>query len=292
MPGYGGYSYYTTCMLDTDSVGRIMYRDTYDALPDGNNVAALDIAGSPVDFTDAATFYRVSTVNYLAAGACNFSQGGASLWPLDQIVADTQFYVRDAVIEYVQAQTDPIAPAVEGRLLFGDTENPVVTIDSPAAMSYLHSADVSVDFSATDTPSGVLGITALVDGSMAVVDGQALDLHALTLGDHTLVVRAVDWYGNEGTTSVTFTITTSVDSLISSVEQLYESGDISKAGVANSLIAKLERVFANLDKGRTAAAMNGLAAFINEVTAQSGKAISPSAAALLIADAESLIAQE
>jgi len=58
------------------------------------------------------------------------------------------------------------------------------------------------------------------------------------------------------------------------------------------LIAKLERVFANLDKGRTAAAMNGLAAFINEVTAQSGKAISPSAAALLIADAESLIAQE
>jgi hypothetical protein len=38
--------------------------------------------------------------------------------------------------------------------------------------------------------------------------------------------------------------------------------------------------------------MRGLAAFINEVTAQSGKAISPSAAALLIADAESLIAQE
>ena len=127
---------------------------------------------------------------------------------------------------------------------------------------------------------------------MAVADGQALDLHGLALGDHTLVVRAVDWYGNEGMASVTFTITTSVDSLISSVEQLYESGDISKAGVANSLIAKLERVFANLDKGRTAVAMRGLAAFINEVTAQSGKAISPAAAALLIADAESLIAQE
>ena len=292
VPGYGGYSYYTTCMLDSDSVGRIMYRDLYDALPDGNNVAALDIAGVPVDFTDAATFYRVSTVNYLAAGACNFSQGGASLWPLDQIVADTQFYVRDAVIEYVDAQADPIAPAIEGRLLFGDTENPVVTIDTPDATSYLHSAVVSVDFGATDAPSGVVAITALVDGSMAVADGQALDLHALALGDHTLVVRAVDWYGNEGMASVTFTITTSVDSLISSVEQLYESGEISKAGVANSLIAKLERVFANLDYGRTAVAMRGLAAFINEVTAQSGKAISPSAAALLIADAESLIAQE
>jgi 2',3'-cyclic-nucleotide 2'-phosphodiesterase (5'-nucleotidase family) len=292
VPGYGGYSYYTTCMLDTDSVGRIMYRDTYDALPDGNNVAALDIAGVPVDFTDAGTFYRVSTVNYLAAGACNFSQGGASLWPLDQIVADTQFYVRDAVIEYVQAQTEPIAPAIEDRLLFGDAENPVVTIDTPDAVPYLHSADVTVDFSATDAPSGVVGVTALVDGSMAVVDGGTLDLHALALGDHTLVVRAVDWYGNEGTASVTFTITTSADSLLSSVEALYASGDISKAGVAHSLLAKLEMVLANLDKGRTTAAMNGLAAFINEVTAQSGKAISPSAAALLIADAEFLIAQE
>ena len=28
VPGYGGYSYYTTCMLATNSVGRIYYRDT------------------------------------------------------------------------------------------------------------------------------------------------------------------------------------------------------------------------------------------------------------------------
>ena len=71
----------------------------------------------PVDFSDAATYYRVSTVNYLAAGACNFSDAGKSLWPLDQIVADTQYYVRDAVIEYVQA-VHTVSPAVEGRLQF------------------------------------------------------------------------------------------------------------------------------------------------------------------------------
>ena len=28
VPGYGGYSYYTTCMLDTNSLGRIYYKDT------------------------------------------------------------------------------------------------------------------------------------------------------------------------------------------------------------------------------------------------------------------------
>jgi PKD repeat protein len=118
VPGYGGYSYYTTCMLDTDAGNQIVYRDTYPALPDGNNVQELLIGGVPVDFTDATTYYRVSSVNYLAAGACNFSNAGVTLWPLDQIVADTQYYVRDAVIEYVQAQTGPISPAIEGRIAF------------------------------------------------------------------------------------------------------------------------------------------------------------------------------
>ena len=58
---------------------------------------------------------NVSTVNYLAAGSCNFNDDGVSLWPLDQIVHDTQYYVRDAVIDYVTAM-GTISPVVEGRL--------------------------------------------------------------------------------------------------------------------------------------------------------------------------------
>ncbi|HEX8941285.1 MAG TPA: bifunctional UDP-sugar hydrolase/5'-nucleotidase, partial [Candidatus Limnocylindrales bacterium] len=132
VPGYGGYSYYTTCMLDTNSVGRIYYRDTSPSLPDGNNVVALMIGGKPVDFSDAAKYYKVSTVNYLAAGSCNFNDNGVSLWPLNQIVNDTQYYVRDAVIDYINAMTT-VSPKVEGRLLFGDTVAPVATINAPAA---------------------------------------------------------------------------------------------------------------------------------------------------------------
>ena len=71
----------------------------------------------PVDFTDATTYYNVSSVNYLAAGSCNFNNAGETIWPLDQIVADTQFYVRDSVIDYITA-TGTIAPAIEGRLVF------------------------------------------------------------------------------------------------------------------------------------------------------------------------------
>jgi len=123
VPGFGGYSYYTTCMLDTNKVGQITYDQkaggaTTPPLPDGSNVVSFTINGTPVDFTNATRYYNVSTVNYLAAGSCNFNDGGVSLWPLNQIVHDTQYYVRDAVINYIKAQPGPISPAIEGRLIF------------------------------------------------------------------------------------------------------------------------------------------------------------------------------
>jgi len=147
VPGYGGYSYYTTCMIDTNANNNIKYNDTYPALPDGNNVVYLKIDGDFVDFNDASTYYNVSTVNYLAAGSCNFNNNGVSLWPLDHIVADTQYYVRDAVIEYIQDLNDPtpttIHPVIEGRLIFTNTApvamNTTVTTDE----------DTPVDFTLT-----------------------------------------------------------------------------------------------------------------------------------------------
>ncbi len=117
VPGYGGYSYYTTCMIDTNSVGKITYDDTSPALPNGRNVLSFTINGRPVDFANATKFYNVSTVNYLAAGSCNFNNNGKSLWPLNQIVHDTQLYVRDAVIDYI-AHEGTVSPTIEGRLVF------------------------------------------------------------------------------------------------------------------------------------------------------------------------------
>lgn len=113
---YGGYSYYTTCMMTTDAGNQI----TYDgAEPDGGNVVSMTLDGSAIDLTDADTTYAVSTVNYLAAGSCNFNDSGETIWPLEQITHDTQLYVRDSVVSYVAAQPGPIAPAIEGRLVFG-----------------------------------------------------------------------------------------------------------------------------------------------------------------------------
>jgi 2',3'-cyclic-nucleotide 2'-phosphodiesterase/3'-nucleotidase len=117
VPGYGGYSYYTTCMIDTNAGNEIKYFDLYPMLPNGNNVASLTIGGVPIDFNDATKSYKVSTVNYLAAGSCNFNDAGVTLWPLNQIAFDTQYYVRDAVIDYVKHE-GTVSPAIEGRLNF------------------------------------------------------------------------------------------------------------------------------------------------------------------------------
>jgi len=119
VPGYGGYSHYTTCNLVPDGGGVIEYLDPGAGTPpSGNNVLGLTIDGVPVNFTDTTTTFTVSTVNYVAAGSCNFNDAGETIWPLDQIVHDTQLYVRDSVINYVDAQVGPISPAVEGRLVF------------------------------------------------------------------------------------------------------------------------------------------------------------------------------
>jgi 2',3'-cyclic-nucleotide 2'-phosphodiesterase/3'-nucleotidase len=117
VPGYGGYSYYTTCMIDTNAGNQITYDDEYPSLPNGNNAVSLSIGGVLVDFNDATKYYNVSTVNYLAAGSCNFNDAGVTLWPLDQIVHDTQYYVRDAVIDYA-TYMGIVSPAIEGRLAF------------------------------------------------------------------------------------------------------------------------------------------------------------------------------
>ena len=257
----------------------------------------LVINGKPVDFNDASKYYNVSTVNYLAAGSCNFNDNGVSLWPLNQIVHDTQYYVRDAVIDYITAQ-GTVSPAIEGRLLFGDTTAPVITINAPQATDLpapeLPDARLqrgrwtdgtTPSFAA---PSGVKSIQATWT-ARPVTSGQMIDLYTLSLGDHTLTVVADDFYGNTSTQSVTFSVTATIQSLIAGVNRFYSEGKIDNQGIANSL-GEAQRMPKSLAKGQLKTAANQLNAFINEVQAQSGKHIAADAAALLIADAQWVIA--
>ena len=105
-------------MLDVSAGGVITYTDdpiTY--TPAIDYVVGMAVGGTPIDFTTATT-YTVSTVNYIAAGSCNFNNSGVTMWPPSQLKANTQYYVRDVVIEYVPTLPQPINPQIEGRLVF------------------------------------------------------------------------------------------------------------------------------------------------------------------------------
>jgi hypothetical protein len=250
-------------------------------------VVSLNIGGVDVDFADASTYYNVSTVNYLAAGSCNFNDGGVTLWPLDQIVADTQYYVRDAVIDYVTFM-GTVSPAIEGRLAFiTDTTPPVITINAPQAKTYLNSDPLTIDFTVTDDIAGVGSVTALLDG-VPVTNGQAIKLYLYAAGTtHTLGVTAMDKAYNSANASVTFTVETSIQSMMSVLTSLYNDGKITSASVYKGLMDKLK---AAAQSTNPATKINQLNAFIKQVKAQSGKSITLDAATLLIKDTQWLIA--
>ena len=301
VPGFGGYSYYTTCMVDTNSGSKVTYNDLvvdplnpppYD--PAISHVVSLKFtdkhgAVQEVDFANASKYYKVSTVNYLAAGSCNFNNSGVSLWPLNQIVNDTQFYVRDAVINYA-TQKGTIEPKIEGRLQFiYDTTPPTITISSPTATDYTHPSFLKLGFSAVDVgPAGLYKVWADLDG-VPVTNGQKIDLFTLALGPHTLTVYAIDKASNQSSLPVTFNVIATPQSLMTGLTRFFWEGKIDNQGVFKSLYIKLEHAQKALIRGLPKVAINYYNAFINEVQAQSGKHITPEAAAILIADAQWVI---
>jgi len=292
-------------MIDTNAGSQVTYNDLYPAAYDAavSHVVSLKFTDKQsvvheVDFADANTYYKVSTVNYLAAGSCNFNNGGVSLWPLNQIVNDTQLYVRDAVIDYATTM-GVIEPKVEGRLQFiKDTTAPTITITSPTATDYTHPEFLTLDFKAEDLlgagdtgVSGLASVTADLDG-VPVVSGQVIDLYTLALGSHILTVHAVDKATNTASASVTFNVIATIDSLQAAVLRFYEEGKIWPEFLVNNLLNKLDAAQMNEDRGATYVAIRNLQAFITEVTRQSTPPqvhIDPDAGALLIADAQWII---
>jgi len=87
-----------------------------------------------------------------------------------------------------------------------DADPPVITITSPAEADYPYGG-IAVEFSATDTLSEVVSITADVDGAPV---SSGVTVYGLALGPHTLTVTAVDTFGNTGTASVTFNVVNTV----------------------------------------------------------------------------------
>ncbi|HYG57001.1 MAG TPA: VWA domain-containing protein, partial [Symbiobacteriaceae bacterium] len=92
-----------------------------------------------------------------------------------------------------------------------DYTAPDLTVTAPAG-TYTDDQTLTVDYSATDTTSGVASTVAALDGN-PVSQGDTLALWTLTPGDHTFTLTATDNAGNTATTAVSFTVAVTYDSV-------------------------------------------------------------------------------
>ncbi len=188
---------------------------------------------------------------------------------------------------------EQVTRTVEVRM---DDTPPAITIVQPTASDYPHSGTLTVEYSVTDEGgSGLDSYTVLLDGSTTLAghgleSGQVIDLLTeLALGPHTFTINATDKAGNASSSSVTFTLVVTADSVKQDVNQFLYDGKIKNAGLANSLLANLNAAGKAFAKGDCKTSANIYNAFINAVTAQTGKGIDATAAAIMIADAQYLI---
>jgi parallel beta-helix repeat protein len=164
------------------------------------------------------------------------------------------------------------------------TEAQFVKIDkTPPAVTYTgnmgtYAVDqkVNITCAATDTVSGIASSTC------QNIIGPA---YSFPLGINVFSATATDNAGNLGSGSTSFTVQVTCDSLSALVRQF-----VTKHGIVNSLLAKLDHAKAKMVAGPdTLPSKAGIiGAFINEVEAQSGKALSKEHAAILIALAKDL----
>jgi hypothetical protein len=111
----------------------------------------------------------------------------------------------------------------------------------------------------------------------------------LALGPHTFKVDAVDNLGNPSSTSVTFSIIVTAQSIQDDVTQFVASGQITSSNEGNSLLSKLVSAAKARAANNCPNAKIIYLSFISEVQSQTGKKIDLAAAAIMIADANYLI---
>jgi YVTN family beta-propeller protein len=147
-----------------------------------------------------------------------------------------------------------------------DKAPPTVTYSGNAG-SYTVDQQVSITCTPADTLSGVASSTC------ANTSGPA---YSFGLGSHTLTATATDNAGNQGSATTTFNVQVSSGSLANLVTQFSTN-----TGVATGLCDKLTAASQAAARGQDKAKSNILGAFDQQVSAQTGKALTPEQASIL-----------
>jgi len=162
-----------------------------------------------------------------------------------------------------------------------DKDAPVVqpTVTGTLGLNGWYVSDVTVSWAVSDATSGVESTTGC----------GVTSLTANTPGT-TVTCSATNHAGLTAAGQVTVKIDKSPGAITSNLIAVVASLPNVNAGIKNALTSKLQNALASLGRGNGNAARNQLAAFINEVEAQAGKALRVADAIFLIEQARNAMA--
>jgi Common central domain of tyrosinase len=179
-----------------------------------------------------------------------------------------------------------------------DKKPPLITINQPVSGDYPHNTSFSIDITVDDgNGSGLHHATPTMDGNLMLAShglesGQAIDLlFEMTPGPHTFNVYAVDNVGNVDSSSVTFHIIATPESIVDSVNTFRANRAIKSQRLQNSLLGKLFEAATARQNGDCTEAARKYQLCIDELEAfgTDDTEIKPGARAILIADFKYLI---
>ncbi|HVD31175.1 MAG TPA: Ig-like domain-containing protein [Methylomirabilota bacterium] len=188
------------------------------------------------------------------------------------VPAGNLFPLGTTTITYTATDAAGNTATATQRVIVTDTTPPSIT--APADAEYELVSDVPAGHASDATASDNCPGTVTVTLSETNNGGAGSPASPLII---TRTFTATDAAGNTATATQTITVRVSESSLCVLTRRV-----VTNDGVANSLCAKLDNAAAARDRGNLNAAQNMLNAYMNEVNAQRGKAISTEDADLLI----------
>lgn len=252
-------------------------------------------SGSGV-FSVSYRFFRQGSVapdfTTIAAASGQFTLAGPDgTYRIETRATDNAGNVEATHVQVVRL--DGTAPVVTGEIT---APNWGVLLNSPGVTQIEHSAVLTLNFSARDAASGLSSVTPRLDGAIVLAghglqSGQTIFLLTeLSLGTHTFTVSAADNVQNIRNASVSFEIIATPSSIMNDVSLFRGAGNIRSQSLANSLLTRLNTAAAAIDSGSISAARDSYRAFINQLQTQSGIGVDSTAANIMIADAQYILA--
>ncbi|WP_194410782.1 hypothetical protein [Microbacterium cremeum] len=175
------------------------------------------------------------------------------------------------------------------QILRVDRTAPVIELTEPAATGYDSDDFASVQYTITDSLSGVETQSVQFDG-VEVPSGHVLDMFTLDTGAHAVEATATDFVGNTATATRAFTLLATTESLSNNLTRAVAESLVTDVKVEKGLRDKLNAALKSHASGKHPTEVNQLAAIVEQLEGQLGKAVEAEFGARMIGWANDLIA--